>query len=223
MRSLIAPTVVLCLLLSACASPKDTVVFVTHTSLGVDVENAPPSASFGYGRVEGYFGHRFEDGNVPPVAGSFSTNGGIFDRKVQQVYATGPAALIVTNDAASSPGAERSYSGDHKPMFFATSTTLGFRVVFGEAMNSMTLGYKRKEASIIPLVATSTAAGTNAVTFPSVIASVGGDVAAGQPNSTTFAVSQYFATGVAAENVAGYDSVRRQQAPGRRCHRAIPW
>jgi hypothetical protein len=210
MRSFIAPVVVLGLLLSACAGPQDTVVFATRTSLGVDVENVPPSASFGYGRDEGYFGHRFADGNVPPVAGSFSTKGGIFDRKVQQVYATGPAALIVTNQANSSTSTERSYSGEHKPMFFATSTTLGFKVMFGEAMNSMTLGYKRKEASIIPLVVSSTAAGAGTVTFPSVIASVGGDVVAGQPSTTTFAVSQYFATGAAAENVAGYASVRSQ-------------
>ncbi len=30
------------LALSACASPQDTVVFVTNTSLGVNVENQPP-------------------------------------------------------------------------------------------------------------------------------------------------------------------------------------
>ena len=46
------------LLLTGCASRLDTVVFVTKTSLGVDVEQTPPTASIAYDRVEGYFGPR---------------------------------------------------------------------------------------------------------------------------------------------------------------------
>ena len=82
----------LAIALAGCASRPDTVVFVTKSSLGLDVEQTPPSASIAYDRVEGYFGPRYESGAVPPVVAVFMTNGQLLDRRVKQLYATGDAA-----------------------------------------------------------------------------------------------------------------------------------
>ena len=81
----------LALPLTACASGQNTVVFVTKTSLGVDVEQTPPTASIACDRVEGYFGPRYDTGAVPPVVASFITNGELLGRDVKQVCATGDA------------------------------------------------------------------------------------------------------------------------------------
>ena len=142
----------LALLLGACASGPNTVVFVTKTSLGVDVEQTPPSASIAYDRVEGYFGPRFDSGAVPPVVASFTTNGQLLGRDVKQVYATGDAARLLANPSAQ-VAADPALTGDVKPMFFGTSTTLGVKIGFeaGGSTSTFTLGYKRKELSIIPV------------------------------------------------------------------------
>ena len=115
------------LVLTACASGPNTVVFVTKTSLGVDVEQTPPTASIAYDRVEGYFGPRYDTGAVPPVVASFTTNGQLLNRDVQQVYATGDAARLLANPAAQVL-ADPALTGSVKPMFFGTSTTLGVKI-----------------------------------------------------------------------------------------------
>lgn len=208
------------LALAGCAAPRDSVVFVTKTSLGLDVEGTPPTASFAYDRTEGYFGPRFDNGSVPPVAGSFFTNGGLFDRKIRQVYATGDAAISVTTPGTTSTVAKPDvskgvFSGDHKPMFFGTSTVVGVKVAFGSGgvADALTLGFKRKEASVIPITTatasvTALAGSTTTYGFPSVIASVETDTTAALQTTTTVGVLQYFATGEAADNVAKLPGLR---------------
>ena len=182
------------LLLTACASGPSTVVFVTKTSLGIDVEQTPPSASIAYDRVEGYFGPRFDNGAVPPVLAKFTTNGKLLDRAVKQLYATGDAARLLANKAAQVT-AEPALTGDFKPMFFGTSTTLGLKLGFeaGGSTSTFTLGYKRKELSVIPV--------TLGV-FPSVLATLQTDVDAATGKTANFGNGQLFATGSAATDLA---------------------
>jgi hypothetical protein len=183
--------------LSGCAS--DNVVFLTKTSFGLDVSTEPAVANIGYDRFEGYVGPRFDTGAVPPIAANFETNGQLFGRAIRQVYATGDAARVVTfaGTAASSPG----MSGGHKLMFFSTGTTLGLKMGFGStgATDLLTLGYKRREASVIPI--------TNG-TFPAVIATLQSDVNTATRADVEFGVQQYFATGDAAVSVAGMPEVK---------------
>jgi len=194
------------LALTACADPRNSAFFVTKTSISVvDADTAPAGINFGYDREEGYIGPRFEDGSVMPVVGYLSTDGGTFDRKIRQVYATGDAALIATG--ASAPASSSSASSGSKPvMFFGTSTTFGLKLGFAEGTavpNSLALGYRRKEASIVPVEKgryTSTLAYLdNAASAPMTGAS-GAQVSVG--------ISQYFATDHAAEALARLPAIR---------------
>jgi hypothetical protein len=188
-------------LLTACATGRDTVVFVTKTSLGVDVEQTPPSASIAYDRVEGYFGPRFDNGAVPPVVASFTTNGKLLGREVQQLFATGDAARLVANPSAVTAD-NPTLSGPTKAMFFGTSTTVGVKVGFeaGGSTSTFNLGYKRKEMTVIPV--------TEGV-FPSVLGTLQTDVSAATSSATSFGVGQLFATGSVANDLAKEPTIRR--------------
>lgn len=190
----------LAIALAGCASRPDTVVFVTKSSLGLDVEQTPPSASIAYDRVEGYFGPRYESGAVAPVVAVFMTNGQLLDRRVKQLYATGDAArtlLAPAEPVASDPKQE----GDFKPMFFGTSTTVGLKIGYeaGGSTSTFTLGYKRKELSVIPV---------NEGRFPAVLATLQTDVDARGATGSSFGAGQLFATGAAATALAARQDVR---------------
>jgi hypothetical protein len=190
----------LALLLTACASGPNTVVFVTKSSLGVDVEQTPPGASIAYDRVEGYFGPRFDSGAVPPVVASFTTNGQLLGREVKQVFATGDAARLLANPSAQ-VAADPALKGDFKPMFFGTSTTLGVKIGFeaGGSTSTFTLGYKRKELTVIPV--------TQDV-FPSVLGTLQTDINAATASDSRFGAGQLFATGSVATDLARRIEVR---------------
>ncbi len=190
----------LALMVAGCASRPDTVVFVTKSSLGVDVEQTPPSASIAYDRVEGYFGPRYESGAVPPVLAVFMTNGQLLDRQVKQLYATGDAARALLAPAAPLPS-DPEQGGDFKPMFFGSSTTVGLKIGYeaGGSTSTFTLGYKRKELSVIPV---------NAGRFPSVLATLQTDVDARSATDSRFGAGQLFATGAAATALAARPEVR---------------
>lgn len=179
---------------SGCASGPEHVLFVTKTSLGIDVATEPSGATIGYDRIEGYIGPRFDNGGVPPVAASFQTNGQLLSREVRTIYATGAAAKIVTGSQGTPPVAGK-LEGAPRRMFFSTGTTVGLKVGFGAtATTEFAFGYKRRELSVIPMPADGE--------FPSVLASLQNDVTAASASSTDFAVTQYFATGDAAVQVA---------------------
>jgi hypothetical protein len=181
--------------LVGCALPSNHVIFVTKTSLGIDVESTPPGASIAYDRTEGYIGPRYDNGAVPPVAGSFVTNGKLLDRQIKQLYATGNAARTVTQSTAATNSATEKLSGNHKVMFFGTGTVLGIKLGFGIGglVESFTLGYKRKETSVIPVA-------ENA--FPSVIAMLDTNVEAASQAASALHIEQFFATGIAADALA---------------------
>lgn len=192
--------------LEGCATP-DHVLFVTKTSLGVDFDSKPPSASIAYDRVEGYIAPRYDNGEIPPVIASVKSDGAIFNPQIRQVYATGDAAEIVTGGT---PATERQkLRGNKKLMFFGTTTTTGLKVGFGTSLpDSLTFGFKRKEFSFIPLGTQEDTEGPYDV-YPSIIASIDTVATAGTPSETSFRNAQFFATGHAARLLAANPRVRK--------------
>jgi hypothetical protein len=187
-------------LLAGCSTQRDHVIFVTKTTLGVDVATQPSGATIGYERFEGYVGPRFDNGGVPPVVASFRSNGELLFREVRQVYATGAAAEKVTGADAKADAPDPS-SNDPRRMHFVTGTSVGLRLGFGStATTEFGFGYKRREMSVIPVASAASSAKPQ---FPSVFASLQNDVAGQSPDDTSFGVGQFFATGTAAVKLAG--------------------
>jgi hypothetical protein len=195
----------------AACSTTDEVVFVTKSSLSiVDVETTPADVTVGYSRIEGYFAPAYSNGALPPVVSSIKTDGGLFAPRIQQLYATGEAANLVVDDDRTydeTKDDEAKLEGDKKSMFFGTSTNLGFKVGVMQENPSINIGYKRIEASYIPL------GSVNGVdVYPSVIASIDTTITVPSPedaNPDGLQVGQYFATGTAAKHLATKDFVRR--------------
>ena len=192
-------------LASACANikPEENVIFFTKTSLGIDVDGTPPEVSLAYSRQEGFMGPRYDNGGVPPVASALTTNGQLFSRSVKQVYATGTAANTLTGSAAPLPNAQP-LSGGKKAMYFGTSTTTGVRLSFSATgAEGFVFGYRRKEMSFIPV---GQANGVD--TYASVIGVYSNEVEGASTAGLELGISQYFATGAAADNIAGWEGVK---------------
>lgn len=196
------------LVLSGCAST-DHVLFVTKTSIGIDFDSKPATASLAYDRVEGYVAPRYANGEIPPVVASVKSDGNIFNPKVRQVYATGDAAVIATGGKVS--GRNQPLKGARELMFFGTTTTTGIKVGFTTGLpDSFVFGFKRKEFSYIPLATTGTEGQAHDV-YPSVLAAI--DTAAnvsadGKTADTSLANSQFFATGRAARLLADTPQIK---------------
>jgi hypothetical protein len=212
------------LAVAGCAGPSNFVAF-TKTSLGIDVETAQASASIAYDRVEGYSTPRFGDEAAPPIYASFDSDGGLFTRNIKQTYATGKAARLLAGAPAETektikktayalvaytpeelPAASHVAPGNEvapKVMFFGTGTVAGLKLGFGTAaLDSFTFGFKRKEMSIIPK---NNATGD----LPSVLALLDSNVKAqNSPQDTGFGIRQYFATGDAADALAGSQEIK---------------
>lgn len=197
--------------LTAACTTTDKVVFVTKSSLSIaDVETTPAEITVGYDRVEGYFAPVYSNGALPPVVSSIKTDGGLFAPKVQQLYATGEAANLVVDEASTyseNTDDEKELTGSKLGMFFGTSTNLGFKVGVTQSQPSVNIGYKRIEASYIPL------GNVNDVdVYPSVIASIDTTMKvpdADDLNPDGLQVGQYFATGTAAKHLATKGFVRQ--------------
>ncbi len=189
------------LTLSACVTKN--VLFVTKTSLGIDLDAKPANANIAYDRIEGYIGPRYENGAIPPVLASINSDGKIFKPTIRQVYATGDAAHnIVTKK--NSTNAAKPLTGNKKPMFFGTTTTTGFKVGFTSKIpDSILFGYKRKEFSFIPL-----GRENNADVYPSVLASIDTGATAGSQEETSLKTKQFFATGSIAEALGTKDYIQ---------------
>jgi hypothetical protein len=220
--------------LCGCATPRDAAFFVTKSSTSiVDADTTPATLSLGYDRIEGYAGPRFTDGSVFPVASAIESRGSGINREIRQVFVAGKAALIATAGTAAEgrpqmeprpekpslaatvetktqPPATEDTSG--KVMLFGTGTTIGVKLGFAEGTpipNSFTLGYRRKEAAVIPVA--------QGLLETSALGSIGNQTettaAAGAARSTTgFDVQQFFATGNAAENLAALGSIKSRFA-----------
>jgi hypothetical protein len=99
-------------------------------------------------------------------------------------------------------------------MFFGTQTTLGIKIGFTTTYpDSFVFGYKRKEASLIPLghfTDTSSGKPVEKHAYPSVIGVFTTDVAAKTTSDSTFGLAQFFATGAAAEALASDADLKNQ-------------
>ena len=127
---------------------------MTKSTIGVvDVESTTGTVSFAYDREEGYFGPNYESGAVPSVVASMRNSGDIINPTIKQLYATGEAAVLVVDEDATdyTPGDSDKLIGNRKALVFGTSTSLGFKIGLTNSNPTFTLGYKRKEASYIPI------------------------------------------------------------------------
>lgn len=199
------------LVLAGCANT-GRVIFVTTSSLGLNVDSKPPTASIAYDRIEGYYGPRYDNGALPPVVASIQTDGAIFNPKIIQVYATGAAAV----KAVQSPGAPdgphelQGSQGTSRQVFFGTTTTLGLKAGFsveGPYPESFVFGYKRKEFSYIPLGSTRNASGQAIDVYPSVLGTIDTTANVQTQSGTSLKTSQFFATGWAAETLASHPNI----------------
>ena len=198
---------ILALVVLLCGCATQNAVFVTKTSLSVlDLDTTPPGASLAFDRVEGYIGPRFDDGTVYPVTGSLRTSGEGMQREIHQLFAGGKAALLVLRDKEVSL-APKPCTDElrNPPLLFVTGTTLGIKLGFAEGTplpNSFVLGYRRKEAAFVPV---------SKECQPSVLATFDSETQArsdpAQPKLQG-GITQYFATGAAADELAQVREVR---------------
>jgi hypothetical protein len=195
--------------LAGCAGQLNSVVFVTDTSLGINLDETPAIVSIAYDRTEGYIAPRYSNGALPPIVASIQTGGNIFSPQIRQVYATGAAALKAAGTANVATG-PATLSGDKALIFFGTTTTIGLKAGFTDGTplpSSLVVGYKRKEFSYIPLGSQTVANGTEDV-YPSVLASIDTTIGATSLPATGLTVQQFFATGQAAETLAASAGVQ---------------
>ena len=224
--------------LAACGLGKESVLFVTKTTVGVDVDSKPPTFDVGFDRKEGTLAPVFADGAVLPQMAGFSSKLGIVNQAIGQSFATGNAAVLMTKYLTSDVGPElgntikseeiedkdksRSsiQTGDERRRyFFATDTSFGYRVNFGMETggfpDSLSLGYKRKEFAYVPLIETATgdAAKPIRISLPSLLATSGLSTDASSPQAANVIKTQFFATGIAASNLAALPGIRAAAAP----------
>lgn len=191
-------------------------IFVTTTSIGLSAETAPPTISVAYDRFEGFIGPTDENGFAPPVVASIASNQSVFNPQVSQIYATGKAALDATvididgeldkrrKKVASNQIAH--ISGERRVAVFTVNQTTGLRVALNPetVIDSVVVGYRRKEASFLPLIEDE----HGDRRYPSTLASVRRNTQIGSFEDTSDGVVQFFATGTAARNLALRDSTR---------------
>ena len=144
-----------CLLAQACVGT-DNVLFVTTTNIGIDADTTPPNVSIAYDRYEGYFGPAYESGALPPVIARLELNTSVFAPKIRQLYASGDAAELVTKKDPGTPEPRELKSAEKRVAFFGTGSVVGLKVAFtpNGLPQSLSLGYKRKEFSLIPVMHT---------------------------------------------------------------------
>lgn len=95
--------------LTGCNLGKDSAVLMTNTSIGIDLDSKPATASIGYKRFEGTLQPQFEEGQSLPMLSSINFKSDA-DRLfgVGHSFATGAAAVIMTDGLASG---DRPYFG----------------------------------------------------------------------------------------------------------------
>jgi hypothetical protein len=192
--------------LSAGCASHDRAVFVTKTSMGIlDADTTPPSLTVAYDRTEGYYGPSYANGEAPPVAAIIQASNKVFNPQVRQLYATGRAANIVANKEQAAPEKAEELIPESRMMFFGTSVNVGIKFSFmadKPLPTGMIFGYKRKEASYIPLGVTDRGTTRERHHYPSVFASIDTSAKMREHNDGAFSVTQVFATGHAADHFA---------------------
>lgn len=222
--------VLLLVCLNGCSTGKDSILFLTKTSVGVDVDSKPPTLDIGFNRKEGTIAPVFENGLVLPQMAGFTSKLGIINQAIGQSFATGNAAILMGKYLSS--GADpvtgtqvldseitgvanvNITTGERKRYFFGTDTSFGFRVNFGLETgglpDALSLGYKRKELAYVPLIQS---ANSTTISLPSLLATSGLEAASTTPDKSNLRHVQFFATGKAADYLAAQSSVRKTIGP----------
>lgn len=207
--------------LIGCAD-KSRITFVTSTKVAIDGDATNQSLTIGYDRYEGVVGPAYENGAIPPVVAKLDSDLSILNPKVKQFYATGDAAVLATcGDGEDQPDCPSEVTGKPLPvfekarrlMFFGTGSVIGFKASFaGNAPESVTFGYKRREFSWLPVGPRETADGTPLPphNYGSVLASLDLDQRVQGLQNSPLRIDQFFATGLAAENIAQTSGIRAE-------------
>lgn len=209
-------------ILQACT---DTATFVTATDIGISADANTEQLHIGYVRTELFQGPNYPDvGDAPAAVGFLGSNLEVFSPKIRQLYATGDAANLVTmpnepkpcsGSSSASPTnspdmcAEQTanLTGERRALVFSTATNIGLKVGFtGQVPSSIKFGFERGELSIIPLHSQTTAEKPDKYT--SVLASIDMNLDTPSMKDTDLQVSQFFATGAAARNLAKHPDIR---------------
>ena len=216
-RTRIPGVLATCLLASACVG-EDSVLFVTTTNIGIDADTTPPNLAIAYDRYEGYFGPTYASGALPPVYARLQSNNSVFNPKIKQTYATGEAARLISSDEkcpkCTPSDTPPELTGDKRVAFAGTTATVGLKVTFSPQgpPESVALGYKRKEYSLIPVLSQEVVLKNGEKdkkdTYASVVAAFGINAATTKVADAGLGVSQFFATGVAAQNLARDSGIR---------------
>jgi len=214
---------------SGCQVGRDSTLFVTKTSFGVDIDGKPPTLGIGYDRKEGTVAPKFADGNVIPQMASFQGRGGGFTTSVigaAQSFAIGQPAVIMSKYMGS-PDSKPSVltsiplteldsvyevagnTDTARRYFFGTDTNLGVDIHLaaenGGLPTSLSVGWKRKELAYVPLEMKNPGGATPSVVVPSLISTVNFGV---NPQSGTTNLNQFFATGIAANYLSAQPDIR---------------
>jgi hypothetical protein len=196
----------LALALGACSSP-DRAIFVTSTNLGINADPTTRVVNIGFDRTEGFIGPNYvEHGHTPEVVGYIQSDMAVLAPTIKQLYATGKAARVATNENekpsdAPQTGDRLPAYGERRIMFFGTSSTIGLKAAFTpEQAPNINFGYKRKEVSIIPFQYDNPKDRKSADIYASVLASI--DIKGDFGASPTIKNTQFFATGQPAEHLA---------------------
>jgi len=166
--------------LFGCAIGYNSVLFMTKSNVGLDVDTKPPTAEISIARREGVMAPTFEKGQTPPVMASFRVNTkgliGIF-ANVSSTFAGGDAANTMSKlygdpDATKPEDStlclkqkptprvlmqEISFPGEGevKPFAFGTDTSLGLKIAWSgltaQYPDTVKFGYNRKEFAFAPV------------------------------------------------------------------------
>lgn len=224
-----------------CNLGKKNVLFVTKTTLGVDIDTKPMTMDIGFDRKEGTVAPMGSEGDVLPQLASFKTEVGIINQAVGQSFATGNAAVIMSKYLGSplkpevtltelyaditTPVFVKGYKKyeNRERYFFVTDTSFAFRVNFGMETggipDSVSFGYKRKEIALVPVVGNlpspSETKDNKVITkmaLASLLSTVGLETDTASPDET-LKYNQFFATGIAANYLAAHPEIRVATAP----------
>lgn len=182
--------------------------FVTATHVGIKADAKTEQVAIGIGRTDLFVGPGYPDqGTAPSAFGYLRTNGQVFNPQVTQLYATGAAADGVTQQGQPAPTATPVLSGTRRPLVFATNTDVGLKLGFvANLPSSIDLGYNREEVSIVPMRPVLEAGQTDV--YAPVLAAVTLNVSAPNQAAAGLTIGQFFATGMAATNLAASPKIQ---------------
>ena len=208
-----------CILLAACT---DYATFVTATDIGISADVKTQDVNIGYSRTELFTGPGYpEQGEAPRAVGYIDSDLHVFQPHIKQLYATGEAAELVTLPPSMLPPPplsptnpdEPRYYGQRRPLVIATGANIGLKLGFGAGTapvpSSIKFGYNREEVSVIPMrreLPTDKERDKYAPVLASMDMNLGGT---STQASTNLGITQFFATGSAARNLAVHPNIRR--------------